>query len=150
MALSGHPFVILDTDAWTWLHARELSPEKAAATKALRGRRFALSMISVGEIRKGALALGAKRQALLLANLDATPVYPIDQTVAVSYAHLWHEARQTGHAIHAKGHAADCWIAATAIALGVRLLTGDGLYRGAPGLSVEIIERHMAADKADP
>jgi predicted nucleic acid-binding protein len=107
-------------------------------------------MISAGEIRKGALALGAKRQAAILANLDATPVYPIDQTVAVSYAVLWHKARQIGHGIQAKDHSADCWIAATAIALGVRLLTGDGLYRGAPGLSVEIIERAAGEGAADP
>lgn len=36
----------------------------------------------------------------------------------------------------AEHHAADRWVAASAMAKGATLLAGDGIYRGAPGLNL--------------
>lgn len=45
-----------------------------------------------------------------------------------------------GHALHAKDHTGDRWIAATAIRWGLPLLSGDGIYRRAPGLNLLVEE----------
>lgn len=41
--------------------------------------------------------------------------------------------RRAGHALSQKIHEADRWIAATAIALGLELVAGDGISRASPG-----------------
>lgn len=41
-----------------------------------------------------------------------------------------------GHALADRAHGADRWIAATAIRLGVPLVTHDGIFRDAPGVDV--------------
>ncbi len=41
-----------------------------------------------------------------------------------------------GHALGNKIHEADRWIAATAMALGVELITGDDVFRNVAGLAV--------------
>jgi len=42
----------------------------------------------------------------------------------------------TPTALHAKIHTADRWVAACAVAKGLPLLSGDGIYQGAPGVSL--------------
>ena len=39
----------------------------------------------------------------------------------------------------AKAHIADRWIAATAIRLGIPLVSNNGIFRGAPGLTLETL-----------
>jgi predicted nucleic acid-binding protein len=42
-----------------------------------------------------------------------------------------------GHALSQREHDADRWIAATAIRLGIPLVSNDGVFAHAPGLVVE-------------
>ena len=59
-----------------------------------------------------------------------------DREVIDSYAELSSLCRRVGHPLHDKVHTADRWVAASAVAKGLPLLGGDGIYRGAPGLSL--------------
>ena len=60
------------------------------------------------------------------------------ELVAV-YAQLRADCVAAGHALGQKEHTADRWIAATAIRLGVPLVSNDGVFRGAPGLQLETL-----------
>lgn len=95
-------------------------------------------MLPGAEALGGALAdgWGERRLDGLREILDRTPTIRADNDVVEAHARLYAECRRTGHALHAKTHTADRWIAACAIAKGVPLLAGDGIYAGAPGLEV--------------
>jgi len=77
---------------------------------------------------------GATRATQLRAAVDAVPTIQVSTEVQEAYAELTAAARRVGHAIHAKEHAADRWIAATAIAVGLPLASGDGVFMDVPGL----------------
>jgi predicted nucleic acid-binding protein len=53
------------------------------------------------------------------------------------YAQLRAECEAQGHALGQREHNADRWIAATAIRLGVPLVSNDGIFRSVPGLELE-------------
>lgn len=79
---------------------------------------------------------GDSRRQTALAKLEAVPTIPADREVINSYAELTSRCLRAGIALHAKSHTADRWVAACAVAKGLPLLSGDGIYRGAPGLSL--------------
>lgn len=82
------------------------------------------------------MAGGGVRLAALRQQLARTPTLPVDDPVVEAFAHLFAECIRTGHALHQKAHVGDRWIAASAIAVDLPLLTGDGAFRGAPGLTL--------------
>lgn len=49
---------------------------------------------------------------------------------------------RVGHALAQRDHDTDRWIAATAIHLGVPLVSHDGIFRGVPGLMFETTLDH--------
>jgi predicted nucleic acid-binding protein len=59
------------------------------------------------------------------------------------YGHMIHELDDTplieavGHALGQREHTADRWIAATAIRLGIPLVSNDRIFHGAPGVNLE-------------
>lgn len=55
------------------------------------------------------------------------------------YAQLRADCEAAGHALAQKAHTADRWIAATAIRLGLPLVSNDGIFRGTPGLMLETL-----------
>lgn len=98
--------------------------------------RLAVSVITVGELRAGVLAATDlatrdRRLATLTAVLVLAPV-PIDEAVAGAWAHLRVTLRDIGRQMGVN----DSWIAATAIALGVPLVTRDDDLIDVPGLEV--------------
>jgi predicted nucleic acid-binding protein len=106
----------------------------------IRGERLpddlAVSVVTIGELRAGVLAadtLGVRdrRLATLTRVLTLEPV-PIDQPIAEAWATLRLELRDAGLRMGVN----DSWIAATAIALGLPLVTQDDDYLHAPGLEV--------------
>ena len=93
-------------------------------------------MITVGELRAGVLAAADlvtrdRRLATLTAALALDPV-PVDEEVAAAWARLRVALRDAGRRMGTN----DSWIAATAIALGVPLVTLDDGQVDVPGLSV--------------
>ena len=98
--------------------------------------RLAVSVITVGELRAGVLAAGDldtrdRRLATLTRALALDPV-PVDEDVAAAWARLRVVLRDAGLRMGVN----DSWIAATALALGVPVVTQDEAYVNVPGLAV--------------
>lgn len=98
--------------------------------------RLAVSVITIGELRAGVLAandLATRdlRLATLTAALALDPV-PVDEDVADAWALLRVALRDLGRRMAVN----DSWIAATAIALDVPLVTQDDDHLDIPGLRV--------------
>lgn len=97
---------------------------------------IAVSVITMGELRAGVLAAGDvetrdRRLATLGWVLALEPI-PIDQSVADAWARLRVMLRDSGQRMPVN----DSWIAATAIALGVPVVTQDDDYVEVNGLEV--------------
>jgi predicted nucleic acid-binding protein len=97
---------------------------------------FALSVVTVGELRLGILAAGtqpirAARLARLTAILENTTVLPVDDSVASQYAEL--------RAATGRLPTNDLWIAATAAAHKLPLVTGDERQSKLPGLRTRYV-----------
>ncbi len=95
-----------------------------------------VSVITIGELRAGVLAAADvrtrdRRLATLVGVLDFDPV-PVDQAVAEAWARLRVLLRDAGLRMPVN----DSWIAATALALGVPVVTQDDDYTGVPSLAV--------------
>ena len=98
-----------------------------------------LSVISASELLHGVYrATGpkskAKRLAFVEGVLTALPVLMIDLATARSHARLWADLARRGKMIGVH----DAWLAATCLAYGLRLATGNVReFEQVPGLSVE-------------
>lgn len=97
---------------------------------------LAVSVVTFGELRAGVLAADTvavrdRRLATLSRVLALDPI-PIDQAVAEAWATLRLALRDVGLRMGVN----DSWIAATAIALGLPLVTQDEDYVHAPGLEI--------------
>ena len=98
--------------------------------------RLAVSVITIGELWAGVLsapdvAARDRRLGTLTAALALDPI-PVDESVAAAWARLRVELRARGLRMPVN----DSWIAATAIALGVAVVTQDDDYVELPGLTV--------------
>jgi predicted nucleic acid-binding protein len=97
---------------------------------------IAVSVVTIGELRAGVLAsesvaIRDTRLATLTNALALDPI-PIDQAVAEAWATLRVALRDQGLRMLVN----DSWIAATAISLGIPVVTQDDDYLHAPGLEV--------------
>jgi predicted nucleic acid-binding protein len=97
---------------------------------------LAVSVITAAELRAGVLgaddlAIRTKRLATLELVLALDPL-PIDAAVAGAWASLRIALRDAGRAMKVN----DSWIAATAIAVGVPVVTQDADFDDVPGLTV--------------
>jgi predicted nucleic acid-binding protein len=107
-----------------------------AARLELLPDRLAVSVITIGELRAGVLAARDmasrdRRLATLTSALALDPV-PIDQAVAETWARL----RVTLLELGLRMPVNDSWIAATAMTLGIPVVTQDDDYLHAPGLEI--------------
>jgi hypothetical protein len=98
--------------------------------------RLAISVVTIGELRAGVLAAvdletRDRRLSTLAAALALEPV-PVDERVADAWARLRVTLRDLGLRMPVN----DSWIAATAISLGVPVVTQDDDYVEVPGLAV--------------
>jgi len=135
--------VVVDTDVYSALYA---DPERATRRglpvdswhDSLAGMQVLISFQTRAEVLAGLRTgnWGDARLRAALAKLDASPTIPADRDVVDSYAELTSQCKSAGHALHAKIHTADRWVAASAVAKDLPLLSGDGIYRGAPGLTL--------------
>jgi predicted nucleic acid-binding protein len=97
---------------------------------------LAVSVVTIGELKLGLLAardnsIRALRLRTLQDALGLDPL-PVDDYVADAWAELRVALRSEGRRLEAN----DSWIAATAIAHGLPLVTQDRDYDGVPGLDV--------------
>lgn len=97
---------------------------------------LAISVITIGELRAGVLAASDaetldRRLATLTEVLRLEPL-PVDEKVAESWARLRVTLRDRGRGMPVN----DSWIAATAMALHIPVVTQDADYEPLPGLDV--------------
>ena len=97
---------------------------------------LAVSVITIGELRAGVLAAATvavrdRRLATLTAALQLDPV-PVDEAVAAEWARLRVLLRDSARRMPVN----DSWIAATALALGVPVVTQDDDFPDLPDLDV--------------
>lgn len=97
---------------------------------------IAVSVITVAELRLGVLAAtDASVRATRLETLsraEALEPLPVDRPVAVAWAALCIALREAGRRMPLN----DSWIAATALAAGIPVVTQDADYDAVPGLQV--------------
>jgi predicted nucleic acid-binding protein len=110
--------------------------EQARPLAAVPPARVAVSVITAGELRLGVLAAadGATRARRLttLLRAEALDPLPVDAQVAQAWASLRLALRDSGQRMPLN----DSWIAATAIAHRIPVVSQDDDYIGVPGLSV--------------
>ena len=97
---------------------------------------IAVSIITIGELRAGVLAADDvttrdRRLSTLMAALDLQPLL-IDERTAEAWAWLRIALRDS----HQRMPVNDSWIAATALALDIPVMTQDTDYVDVPGLGV--------------
>ena len=135
--------VLLDTNVYSAVYvttedtARKQGHPLAEWRDALRGQRVVIAFQTRAELIIGArrAGWGAQRMKDLEDRLDATPTVQLDEDVFNAFVTLSVEALAQGKGIGHRHHVADRWIAACAIAKSVPLLSGDGIFDGAPRLS---------------
>ena len=97
---------------------------------------LAVSIITIGELRAGVLAateLAVRdRRLITLSTASTLDPLPIDGEVAEAWARLRIALRDAGRRMPVN----DSWIAATAIAHGIPVVTQDDDYDDVPGLEV--------------
>lgn len=119
---------LADTSLLVGLEQGRVSPSRLPS--------LTVSTVTIGELKLGLLAAGedsirAVRMRTLQDALGLDPI-PVDDQVADAWAEMRVALRRTGHKLTTN----DSWIAATAIAHGLPLVTQDRDYDGVPGLDV--------------
>lgn len=134
---------VVDTDVFSALYIDPAGAQRrgnpvAAWRHTLTGRRVLISFQTRAEIRAGVLSTnwGPPRVDSVLARLNQAHTIPADEQVIETFASLTADCKKVGHALHAKIHTADRWVAACAIAKALPLLSGDRIYKNAPGLTL--------------
>lgn len=131
-------YVVVDTDALSWALDPRPNGRSEYVRTAIAGRTRVVSFVSVTELRYGALLAGwgdlrLRRLSRSLADLD---VIQTEERLIERCAQLRAWASRNGHPLAQKIHEADRWVAATALALELELIAGDGIFEGVPDLSL--------------
>lgn len=110
----------------------------AEYTSLIGGRSIKISFATVTEMRYGALRAGwgeLRRRGLERDLARFVVVQPDDNLMSIC-AKLRATCEAKGHALGQKIHEADRWIAATAVRLGVELVSDDAIFDNIRGLTV--------------
>jgi predicted nucleic acid-binding protein len=100
------------------------------------GRNRYISFQTVMELEYGAGQAGWEeaRHLRLGALIASAEVVWAGPALTSTCALLRVACARSGHPLAQRGHSADLWIAATAVHLGIPLISDDGLFDGVPGL----------------
>ena len=135
--------VVVDTDIFSQLYITPEFAEKrglpvAAWRSVLVGARVVISFQTKAEVLAGihGSSWGQTRTTAAMAELEGFPTIPADGSVIDAFATLSVACRRAGHALHDKIHTADRWVAASAMAKQLPLMARDGIYVGAPRLTL--------------
>ncbi len=94
-------------------------------------------------VGQGHLALREARQRKLDAKIAAVAVVRSGDELVATYARLRADCVPGGHALGQREHDADRWIAATALRLGIPLVSNDRVLEGTSGLQLD--STHLAS-----
>lgn len=134
---AGRGPIVIDTDVFS----ADLSDTALIALyePIIVGRPAFVSFQTVAELRYGALrrGWGEARLRKLEAKVAAVSIVHSGDELIATYARLRAECVRKGHALGQREHDADRWIAATALRLGIPLVSHDRVFENTPGLQVE-------------
>lgn len=132
--------VVIDTDVFSALLAPD-SPLARRYDPVLVGRPALLSFQTVAELRFGALrrGWGSTRLRRLETEIARAEIVHTGHDLVGTYVDFRIVCERTGHALGQREHDADRWIAATALRLGVPLVSNDRIFENAPGLALEAV-----------
>jgi predicted nucleic acid-binding protein len=109
--------------------------EQSRTSSSLVPEAVTVSVITVGELRLGVLAADEATRAIRLRTLSRAEAFeplPVDRRVAAAWAELRIALREQGRRMPLN----DSWIAATALAHSIPVVTQDRDYDNVPGLHV--------------
>lgn len=132
--------MVIDTDVFSaGLHRPSLIA--AAYEPLIVGRPAFISFQTLAEIRFGAglRNWGPKRILKMETRIGSAEIVHSGPALIEAYTRLRIDCHRAGHALAQPRHDADRWVAATAIRLGIPLVSNDGIFANAPGLSVEFV-----------
>jgi tRNA(fMet)-specific endonuclease VapC len=140
---SGEPRgpIVIDTDVFS----ADLVPRSRLTelyAPIVTGRPAFISFQTVAELRYGALrrGWGEARMFRLDAKIARAEIVHTGPELVLVYARLRADCEAQGHALGQREHNADRWIAATAIRLGVPLVSNDGIFQDVHGLQLETLD----------
>ncbi|CAN5493992.1 hypothetical protein BH23ACT7_BH23ACT7_17950 [soil metagenome] len=105
------------------------------------GRPAFPSFQTVAELRFGALrrGWGSARMRRLEAEVARAEIVHTGDDLVRAYVELRVACERTGHALGQREHDADRWIAASAVRLGIPLVSNDRILQRVPGLVLEAV-----------
>ncbi len=124
---------VIDTDVWSYLYKGR--DEAKLYEPHLFGNILIISFQTQAELLRGALAAnwGERRSQHLESRLNKYVVEPSSRALSLRWAQAMDSARRNGRPIAA----ADAWVAATALHLGVPLVTHNrNHFIGVDGLTI--------------
>lgn len=137
--MTGESLVVVDTMVVSALVTEGRDPAPAAEFRRLiDGRSVVVSFVTVTEMRYGALRAnwGELRRGELERTLSRFVAVQPDDELVTACAGLRDRCERAGLALGQKIHEADRWVAATALHLGVELVSDDAVFENVVGLSV--------------
>lgn len=126
-------------DSGVLIDAERGKIDVAAHLEGREADEFYLSVVSASELLHGVhraskAAVRARRSAFVEAVLDRFPILEIDVAAARMHARIWAETSASGKRVGPH----DLWIAASAMAHGLTVVTGNVReFKMIPGLKVE-------------
>ena len=131
--------VVVDTMVMSAVVNAARNPDLAAAYRSLiGGRPVMISFATVTELRYGAVKAGwgELRQRGLERDLARVVIVQPDDQLMHVCAELRVRCERAGLALGQKVHETDRWIAATAMRLGLELISDDAVFEDVPSLAV--------------
>jgi len=132
------PAVVVDTNIWGADLDARTRPLWVRYARHLVGVLPAIAAQTAAELRYGALkaSWGQRRMDELDRLLHRAHVIDVDDHLIWTHARLRVACQRAGHPLYDMAHAGDLWIAASAAAHNLPLITDDRLFQGVPGLTV--------------
>ena len=133
--------VVVDTNVFGAGLTPRTAPLAERYDRLVVGRNRYISFQTVMELEYGAARAGwgEPRRLRLTALIASSEVVWAGVELTQACAELRFACERIGHPLAQGGHNADLWIAATAVRLGLPLVSDDGLFDGVPGLLRETL-----------
>lgn len=137
--MNANDLVVVDTMVVSAMVNAHRDPAAAVGYRRLiDGRSVVISFATVTEMRYGALKAdwGELRRRGIERTLSHLVVVQPDDALLTVCAELRDRCERRGDALGQKIHEADRWIAASALHLGVELVSDDSVFQNIDGLTV--------------
>lgn len=144
--MTESPAIVVDTMAVSAVINADRDPETATHYRQLiAGRPVVVSFVTITEMRYGAIKAGwgELRTRALDRSLSNLVVVQPDEELMRTCAALRARCERDGHAL-GQVHEADRWIGATALRLGLELVSDDAVFAGA------LKDSRSARSRSDP